>query len=63
MNVETQTVRPIRDPIEKRLVQLKQDLHIMKDYLMMCARKEDWHGVMDASADIREIVAKLSMLD
>ena len=63
MDSNTQAVRPIRDPVEKRSIQLKQDLQLMKDYLMMCARKEDWHGVMDASADIREIVAKLSMLD
>lgn len=34
----------------------------MKKYLIMSVRKEDWHGVMDASADIREIVAKLSVL-
>ncbi|PTU30918.1 hypothetical protein [Stenotrophobium rhamnosiphilum] len=62
MNSETQIVRPIRDPAEKHSVQLKRDLQLMKDYLMMCTRKEDWHGVMDASADIREIVAKLSIL-
>lgn len=42
--------------------QLRDDLALMKRYLQMCVRKEDWHGVMDASADIREIVAKLSML-
>lgn len=63
MDVEIKTVYPIRDPIEKRSVQLQKDLHIMKDYLLMCTRKEDWHGVMDASADIREIVAKLSVLN
>lgn len=42
--------------------QLRSDLLLMKGYLQMCVRKEDWHGVMDASADIREIVAKLSVL-
>lgn len=42
--------------------QLEADLMLMKEYLQMCFRKEDWHGVMDASADIREIVAKLSVL-
>lgn len=42
MEVEIKTVYPIRDPIEKRSVQLQQDLRIMKDYLLMCARKEEW---------------------
>ncbi len=43
--------------------QLEKDFALMKDYLLMCFHKEDWHGVMDASADIREIVSKLSMLN
>jgi hypothetical protein len=43
--------------------QLEKDFELMKDYLQMCFRKEDWHGVMDASADIREIVSKISILD
>jgi len=46
---------------EKR--QLERDFVLMKDYLLMCFQKEDWHGVMDASADIREIVSKLSILN
>lgn len=62
MEAEAKTVRPIRETIEMRVAQLKQDLQLMKEYLLMCVRKEDWHGVMDASADIREIVAKLSVL-
>lgn len=41
---------------------LDADLLLMKEYLQMCVRKEDWHGVMDASADLREILAKLSVL-
>ncbi|MES2490181.1 MAG: hypothetical protein V4607_10340 [Pseudomonadota bacterium] len=55
---------PFRDRApdqEKR--QLERDFVLMKDYLLMCVRKEDWHGVMDASADIREIVSKLSILN
>lgn len=55
-NAETTTARPTA-------AQLRKDLSLMRDYLVMCVRKEDWHGVMDASADIREIIAKLSMLD
>ncbi|SEQ96271.1 hypothetical protein SAMN04488038_11321 [Solimonas aquatica] len=62
MPTEVQTVPMIRESLDKRSGQLRQDLQLMKDYLILCVRKEDWHGVMDASADIREIVAKLSML-
>lgn len=65
MEAESQTVRPIRElreAVDLQSVQLRQDLRLMKEYLVMCTRKEDWHGVMDASADIREIVAKLSVL-
>lgn len=31
-------------------------------YMRQRMDREDWHGVMDASADIREIEAKLSVL-
>lgn len=62
MELEHHTVKPIRDRVELRSAQLNNDMNLLKDYLLMCVRKEDWHGVMDASADIREIVAKLSML-
>jgi len=48
---------------EQEKHQLEKDFVLMKDYLLMCFRKEDWHGVMDASADIREIVSKLSILN
>ncbi|WP_146165986.1 hypothetical protein [Stenotrophobium rhamnosiphilum] len=51
-----------RAPEQERR-QLERDFVLMKDYLLMCFQKEDWHGVMDASADIREIVAKLSVLN
>jgi len=48
--------------LDAKARQLRDDLALMKRYLQMCVRKEDWHGVMDASADIREVVARLSML-
>ena len=48
--------------IDEERVQLERDFALMKEYLLMCFRKDDWHGVMDASADIREIVAKLSIM-
>lgn len=61
MTFET-NVYPIRSKNPVSAEALDTDLLLMKDYLQMCVRKEDWHGVMDASADIREILAKLSVL-
>lgn len=31
-------------------------------YLADCMSREDWHGVMDAAADLREIDAALKVL-
>lgn len=63
MDTDPQKVHPLSGPAEQRSSRLRQDLALMKEYLLLCVRKEDWHGVMDASADIREIVARLSMLE
>jgi len=35
----------------------------MERYLDLRREMRDWHGVMDAAADIREIEAKLSVLE
>lgn len=48
--------------VDQQRVDLERDCALLKEYLLMCFHKDDWHGVMDASADIREIVAKLSVL-
>lgn len=62
MEADTHKVHSLPGPVDQRSSQLRQDLELMKEYLLVCVRREDWHGVMDASADIREIVARLSML-
>ena len=36
---------------------------VMIAYLTMKFEIGDWHGVQDAASDIREIVAKLDLLD
>lgn len=41
--------------------QLEADLAQMIKYLDLRRRMRDWHGVMDAAADIREIEAKLQL--
>jgi hypothetical protein len=33
------------------------------DYLLQKHQQEDWHGVADAAMDLREIDAKLELLD
>jgi hypothetical protein len=42
--------------------ELTQDREVLKNWLGYCLRQEDWHGVMDAAADIREIEAKIEVL-
>ena len=61
MNLDTR-VRPHHSHSPLSAEALDADFLLMKEYLQMCVRKEDWHGVMDASADLREILAKLSVL-
>lgn len=34
----------------------------MKDYLKLRLELDDWHGVMDAAADLREIEAQIRLL-
>lgn len=34
----------------------------MVEYLQMMVDRQDWHGVMDAAADLREIDARLAIL-
>ena len=44
-----------RKAIEKWLNRIDQDVAVMEMYLDQKRRLEDWHGVMDAAADIREL--------
>ena len=39
------------------LQQLRDALRLMEAYLHLRLQMRDWHGVMDAAADIREIQA------
>lgn len=41
--------------------QVQEKIELMKKYLLMKFYEEDWHGVMDAAADLRELVVKLNM--
>lgn len=46
----------------EKIAELKADKQTLRDWLDYCLKREDWHGVMDAAADIREIEAKIEVL-
>jgi len=41
---------------------LRNRREILVTYLMETIREEDWHGAMDAAADLREVDAKVGLL-
>lgn len=45
------------------ILRLHEQRTQMKSYLDMKMRVEDWHGVADAAMDLREIDAKLAVLN
>jgi hypothetical protein len=45
-----------------RLAEIEAHLATMRTYLDMRNKSKDWHGVMDASADIRELEAEAKAL-
>lgn len=47
---------------EERKLKLEAHRLTMVQYLYDKAGLEDWHGVMDAAADLREIDAELRVL-
>jgi hypothetical protein len=53
------TVEDIYLQIEK----LKKEKTGMTNYLLLKVEQEDWHGVSDAAMDIREIQAKIVVLE
>ena len=54
----TSVEKNLKDRIEK----LESRFNGMQNYLNLKFDEEDWHAVMDASADIREILAELKIL-
>jgi hypothetical protein len=47
----------------ERITQLKQRVEGMKNYLLLKFNHGDWHAVMDAAADIRELEAEIKGLE
>jgi len=49
--------------IEDKKKQLQKRLDGLKQYLLLKYEDEDWHGIMDAAADIREISVQIDLLE
>jgi hypothetical protein len=47
---------------EERIAQLEGHRALMVTYASHRLEEEDWHGVMDAAADLREIDTELRVL-
>lgn len=45
------------------LLELRKAKAQMEKYLDLRRQMEDWHGVMDAAADIREIEAQIKVIE
>lgn len=48
---------------EQKIAQLLGAREIMKEYLLLKLREEDWHGVQDAGSDLRDIESELAGLE
>lgn len=42
--------------------QLQHRIRVMERYMRVRLAMRDWHGVMDAAADLRELEAQLNLL-
>lgn len=49
--------------LSNQKTKLQKEKQGMIEYLKLKLDQEDWHGVADAAMDIREIVAKLEILE
>lgn len=47
----------------ERIITLRKRGGQMVEYLTLKVSEEDWHGVADAAMDLREIDAKLGLLE
>ena len=52
-----------QEQIEGTLRCQQAHLAVLQEYMKMVHTKEDWHGTMDASADIRETIARIEVLE
>lgn len=62
LTFEAQDIGGLRSEILRKIMELQGCTIEMQRYLNVRVRLSDWHGVMDASADIRELSAKSEAL-
>lgn len=51
-----------RQTITQKISDIDRHLNVMHEYLSMRSQTQDWHGVMDSSADIRELTVEKKTL-
>lgn len=51
-----------REAIQARLAAVQGSITTMVEYCWMKGESDDWHGVMDAAADIRELLVEQRVL-
>lgn len=52
-----------RDEMLARLNSLEHSIQTMREYCWMKGEADDWHGVMDAAADLRELLVEKRVLE
>lgn len=51
-----------QDDVVMILEEVQNQIRIMQSYIEMQMNMEEWHGIMDAAADMRELKAKEKIL-
>lgn len=52
-----------KDEMRARLASLEHSIQTMREYCWMKGESDDWHGVMDAAADLRELFVEKRILE
>jgi len=47
----------------EKMEKLRESILVMEEYMRIRMAMRDWHGVMDAAADLRELEASLRTLE
>lgn len=48
--------------LDEEKYKILKDIAVLKEYLLMKFHQGDWHAVMDAAADLRELTIKKDLL-
>ena len=47
----------------EKMEKLRESIVVMEEYMRIRMEMRDWHGVMDAAADLRELESSLRTLE